>query len=160
VNPSDNLALQASIGNITNPEGTGLNVTRATLSAIYGVLMDDGWWSTTAVWGQNKEQGHHSLPALLLESAYALSRFTFFGRTEYIQKTDHELDISHDSDTVRSLVTASLGATYQVLSFAQAAVDIGAAVTFNFVPEALHSVYGNMPLGYQVFISLHPTWMR
>ncbi len=159
-NPTDNFALQISSGLIKNPEGDGINVIRSTASAIYTEQFgDENWWSTTAAWGQNHEVNSLTFNALLLESEYNWPDWSVYGRGEYVQKTNGELVLPlADSNAVNNVDEVTLGLTRKLFSAASIDVDLGVQGSINFVPPALDPFYSEHPAGYEIYLSIHPSF--
>jgi rusticyanin len=157
-NPTDDLALQVSSGFIKNPEGDSVDVVRTTASVIYTKKFENGnWWSTTAAWGQNHEIDHLNLGALLLESQYDWKCWTFYGRAEYVQKTNGELSIIESPDKINDVEAVTFGLTRKLFRITSLDVDLGMQGTYNFVSPSLASLYTAHPLAYEIYFAIHPS---
>lgn len=93
-NPTKNLALQVSHGYMHSPEELEpqANRHRTTASLIYNrPLGPDSNWSTSLVWGQNRDGGHGKTQSVLVETNYQRGRDTVYARFEHVEKPGHEL---------------------------------------------------------------------
>src|SRR5262245_35896259 len=95
--PTPQLALQASIGRLTDAEPAedstpATNLTRTTASATYHrPFRSDDLWATTVGWGLNAEPDYAS-NALLIETAVMFGqRNTWYGRFEIVGKSAQDL---------------------------------------------------------------------
>jgi hypothetical protein len=159
-NPTNDLAFQISSGFLENPEGDSVNVIRSTASAIYTKNYGNGsWWATTLAWGENHEIGYARMEAFLLESQYTITNYTFFGRTEYVQKSDEELALSNNRLILNDLSYVAVGLTRNLLRIDGIDTEIGGQVSYHFVPESLIPLYTAHPISYEIFFALHPSLM-
>lgn len=158
-NPTDEIALQASYGLLTNVEGDSVNVHRLTVSAIYTTMIgSEGWWSSTVVFGQNILPAENASNSILLESQYSLSGNNIYGRAEFVQKERHELHIPGSGTADVSEIT--LGYSRRLITISQIDIDLGAQATYNVIPESLKGYYGSSPYGAQIYLSIHPIMME
>src|SRR5581483_3950029 len=158
-NPTKDLALQASSGRITNPEGDGVDVVRSTASVIYTKeLGNSSWWSTTIAWGQNHEIDVENLEALLLESQYDWNWWSAYGRAEYIQKTNSEFNLDENPDKINDVEEITLGLTRTLFAIRSLDVELGAQAAMNIVPPSLEPLYTAHPMSYEIYLSLHPSF--
>ena len=157
-NPSDDLAFQISRGYITNPDGDSVNVIRSSASAIYTQNYGGGsWWSTTLSWGENHAVNLEREEALLMESQYTIPDYTFFGRAEYIQKSDADLALSENRMLLHDLSYIAIGLTRTLFHVAGMDAQIGSQISYHFVPESLISLYSAHPISYEIFFAFHPS---
>jgi hypothetical protein len=172
-NPTENLALQVSRGFLRSPEALAPDVDewRTTASALYNTPFGStGNWATTLVWGLNETanttaddgHAHGPLHALLLESDLDFSRYAFYTRLEWTQKTGSSLgvDLSHEAEHATYNIGAfTLGAATDLVQWGNLQVEVGAQGSLYAVPEDLRSIYGERPVSAQVYLRLSPTQM-
>jgi hypothetical protein len=161
VNPSKAWSVSAGYGFIKEAEES---IHRITASALHGrKLGEKGQWSSTVVWGANKEAGSGLSHSLLAESEAVMDeRNTVFGRAEWVQKTAHDISFFTPSSVPSigetfplSAITA--GYVREVGRWSAASVGLGAMGTLNVVPETLRNTYGSRtPLGGMIFLRLRP----
>ncbi len=157
-NPSDDLAFQISRGFITNPDGDSVNVIRSSASAIYTQNYGGGsWWATTLSWGENHAVNLETEEAFLLESQYTIPDYAFFGRSEYVQKSDADLALSDNRTLLYDLSYAAIGLTRKLFDIAGMEAQIGSQVSYHFVPDSLISLYSAHPISYEIFFAIHPS---
>ena len=158
-NPTDELALQTSFAYLTNVEGDSVNIHRFTASAIYTKKIgNDGWWSSTLVFGQNKLPSENANNSILLESEYSVNSNNIYGRAEFVQKFRHDLNIPGNGTADISAIT--LGYSRRLITVVKVDFDLGAQATYNIIPESLRSYYGSSPYGAQIYLAIHPTLMQ
>jgi hypothetical protein len=96
-NPSQNWALQLSHGYVKGPEDLhpDENIYKTTASAVYSIAFGKkNRIDATALWGMNKQVGHDGENAFLLESAWRVSKNSFYARYEWVQKSAEELVVT------------------------------------------------------------------
>ncbi|MFA6088149.1 hypothetical protein [Mucilaginibacter sp.] len=164
VNPSKEWALQVSHGWLKSPEEAepGDNIKRFTASAIHTkTLGDDSYVATTLVYGQND---HHSKtqPGILLENSFQLSKTAIYGRYEYVVKDAGELDLEalYSTDPNFKINALTLGVNRILTTYKQTNLTVGTQATLNASPSALKPLYGNAPLGFQVYLRITPAIMK
>lgn len=73
---------------------------RTTASLIYNMPVGpDANWSSSFVWGQNRDTGGGKTQSFLIETNYQRGRDTFYGRFEHVEKPGHELvlnEVDHE----------------------------------------------------------------
>ncbi|RWY55872.1 hypothetical protein [Mucilaginibacter gilvus] len=166
VNPSKEWALQVSNGWLKSPEEAEPleNIRRFTASAIHTKMLGDASYvATTLVFGQN----HHNSsganePAILLEHAYQFNKNAIYGRYEYVQKDAGELDLEaqYPTDPRFNINAVTLGYNRILTTFKQTNLTVGTQATANFSPTQLKTLYGNAPLGFQVYLRITPALMK
>jgi hypothetical protein len=155
-NPTANWSLQTSWADVKSPEQLepDQDQTKWSASAIYTVPFGEGgWWSTTAAWGR-RSSGHDDLDAFALESAIKPNAaWTVFARAE---RTDNnELTATGDHHgPVYTVGKASVGVVRDWRVAEHVSLGLGGLYAFNFVPNALESVYGGDPNGAMAFVRL------
>ncbi|MDY7227123.1 hypothetical protein [Hyalangium rubrum] len=160
VNPNPRVSAQVSYGFMPSHDvlHTDEPLHRLTASAMYHQpLSGGGSWATTAVFGRNVEGEHGATNAFLLESNLDLDgRNVLFGRTEYIQKTGHDLVLSEPfEEQTFGVATLALGYLRNLGPLGPVLPGVGVRAAVNFVPEALQPTYGSRtPVGGMVFLRL------
>jgi hypothetical protein len=169
LSPSARWALQASYGEITEPEAlhAGENEHRFTASAHYSDLK--GLSATLAFSSKNRveagdhmeeqEEEHHEsgpLTAWLAEVSYDLDdRHSVFGRFENVLNdelfTDHD-DPLHDERFRVSKFQA--GYAYSLPLAEIFTLSLGGSLAAFSKPDELDAAYGDSPLGYTLFARL------
>ncbi|MBI3004724.1 MAG: hypothetical protein HYY49_04840, partial [Ignavibacteriales bacterium] len=155
-NPTEQLALQVSRGNIRNPEGHGNDVIRTTASILHSTRVFEGAdWSSSLVWGQNDE--HHGVQnSFLLESALSLSNYAFYGRLELIEKPQEELGIYIDPGHNENIAQLSLGGLRKIGGSNRLTVNLGVQGSVSKLSTTLNQFYGKNPFSFQVFLQVLP----
>jgi hypothetical protein len=161
-NPSKEWALQVSNGWIHSPESAEpeQNVDRFTASAIYTKMLDDdSYIATTLVYGQNHfSDNHKTLPSVLLESSWQMHKTAVYGRYEYVQKDADELYLTDNyplnpNFTINAL---TLGVNRVLATVANTNLTAGVQSTLNVSPSGLKTLYGNTPVGFEVYLRITP----
>jgi hypothetical protein len=163
-NPTKNLALQVSHGYMHSPEELEpqANRHRTTASLIYNrPLGPDSNWSTSLVWGQNRDGGHGKTQSVLVETNYQRQRDTVYARFEHVEKPGHELVLDPiDEERLFPINAYTLGYVRDLSHGGGIDVGLGGQVTINDVPGALDRYYGNdIPVSFQVFFRIRPSLM-
>lgn len=149
--PSSNWAIQASYGEITEPEAThpGEDEHRFTASAHY----DDGkGLSAMAAFSAKNRVPGRTLTAWLAEVNWDIDRTnTVFGRFENV--ANDELFPDHDSPLHEAAFRVSkLQAGYaRRIALDPFELAVGGSVNVYDVPGALDTAYGKRPWGYTLF---------
>jgi len=164
-NPSKEWALQVSNGWLHSPEDEEplQNVTRTTASAIYTkMLNDNSYIATTLVYGQNHySDNQKTLPSVLLESSFQLNKTAIYGRYEYVQKDADELNLvnSFGANPTFNINALTLGVNRILTTVKQTNLTGGIQATLNISPSPLVPLYGNIPIGFQVYLRINPSLM-
>ena len=160
-NPTKNWALQFSQGFIKSPEllEPGLDVTRTTASALYTKQLTKGnHVSAAAIWGLNAKEFGQKENSFLLEGNYQFLKNALYGRYEYVQKSEEELDLDarlyHGNFSIHALTA---GYNRQLLNFSAIDLNAGTQLTIYGVDSALQKLYGKTPLSFQVYLQLRPS---
>jgi hypothetical protein len=160
-NPTANWALQFSQGFIESPEALepGEDVTRTTASVLYAKkLTMDNHVSAAVIWGLNDISAGHKEHSFLLEGNYQFIKNTAYSRYEYIQKSKEELDLHNGyPDKNFNIHLFTLGYNRQLTSFSRIDLNAGAQFTLYGVDKNLQSLYGEAPVGFQVYLQLRPS---
>jgi hypothetical protein len=120
-------------------------------------LTDDAEWTTTLVYGANKENGW-SQSALVESEAVLDRRNTLFGRAEVVQKSAGDLTLTaFPSDRLFNVGALSLGYIRELGRGRGVTIGLGGSGALNLVPSALKAEYGSQtPIGGMVFLRLRP----
>lgn len=168
LNPTANWSLQASVADLTSPEGLepDTDARKWSASAAYARPWGEagGGVSATFAWGRKDPSDRDATDAWLAEAAFRPDdRWTLFSRAERIE-TD-ELDAhgghgggghggsGHHGD-IYDVSKLSLGAVRDFRVAENVKVGLGAAYAWSFVPEALEHAYGERPSGAVAFVRL------
>jgi heavy metal-binding protein len=163
-NPTKNLALQVSHGYMHSPEELEpqANRHRTTASLIYNrPLGHDSNWSSSLVWGQNRDGGHGKTQSVLIETNYQRGRNTFYARFERVEKPGHELVLDPvDEERVFPINAYTVGYVRDLSHGNGIDVGLGGQFTINDVPGSLDRYYGgDIPVSFQVFLRVRPSLM-
>lgn len=170
LNPSRNLAMQASLGRIAGVEGhhagAGSTVYSVTASAIYHrPLSAHATWATTLGWGRLDDD---LLPraSLMLESALAIGdTHTWSGRLEAAERFEGEVTMEGlpDGSHIMSVHSqkrrvAQLSAAYlHSRRLRLAAIGVGVRGSLSILPEELMGLYGQRrAAGFALFVAFRP----
>jgi hypothetical protein len=166
-NPSKHWALQLSHGWIKSPEALEPNedVKLFTASAMYAKkLSEDSHFTTSLVYGQNHYSDNgKTLPAAVLESNLQLHKTALYGSYTFVRKDAHELDLDesifpdHPTFNINAI---TFGANRILTSIKSTDLRLGAQATLNLSPSALKPLYGNTPIGFEVYIRINPSLMK
>jgi hypothetical protein len=144
--PSKNWAAQVSVGRITHSEALepGDQI-RSTASVSY----TRGGWSSSLIWGRNHDTAsQRNTNSYLAETVVPVSRLNFLtGRIELADKDE----LFPDSPTFR-IGAYTLGYTRDIPLFSYVETGIGANISFYSLPEAIKPLYGDHPLGGNIFV--------
>ena len=135
---------------------------RTTASLIYNrPLGHDSNWSSSVVWGQNRDSGHGKTQSVLVETNYQRGRDTFYARFEHVEKPGHELVLDPvDDERVFPINAYTVGYVRDLSHGNGIDIGLGGQVTVNDVPAALDRYYGNdIPFSFQVFLRVRPSLM-
>ena len=166
--PSDEWAIQASVGRLVDAEeesatGTPISLTRSTVSVMYHrSLGPKSIWANTLAWGANIERTQ-TTHALLAESNLTLGeRDILFARAEINGKTGHDLalpapagsPLQHETFTLGKL---ALGYTRQFSPVLGIVPGVGGSASLDLMPNGLKPYYGASTAGgLAVFVSIRP----
>jgi hypothetical protein len=166
-NPSANWALQASHGYIKSPEANHAdeNVNRTTASVQHSLPLStkNRWIASSLVYGLNDSVKDHKENSLLAESNLQLDKWSVYGRYEWVQKSQEELDFVPADKMLSHIYPVSaftLGLNRQLFSFSNTLVQAGVQASFYHIDQDLERVYGKSPVSGQVYLRLTPALMR
>ena len=158
-NPTRAWSAQISHGYLKSPEELhpDESVRRTTASLMHLTeLGDDRRLATTLGWGRN--EGEQATNAFLIEPSYLAKNHTVFARAEYVEKTGEELGLTPETRKI-GVTQLTLGASRDLVSDRPWRMAVGASITYSFKPRDLDAVYGDNPVGFWVFVRLHPAEM-
>jgi hypothetical protein len=152
--PGKNWAAQVSTGRIANPEAPqpGNNQgdqERTTGSLSYSKPVGASQaWSSSLIWGRNHDTGsQHNLNSYLAESVLPIRRQNFVtGRIELVDRD--ELSVPG----IYRIGEYTIGYTRNVDLIRHLETGIGANFTSYSLPDSLRPVYGNRPVGGNIFV--------
>ena len=167
INPDPHWSLEGSYTFINSPEALTPDVSqrRVTAAAMYGRDVGAGGdWSTTVVYGANKQSDAPSLSKSgLLETNINLDeRNAIFGRAEYVQKSAAELSVPvQPSNRQFDVGVIALGYVRELLAGRAGTLGTGVRGSVNVVPDVLRPYYGTRtPLGLDIFLRYRPSKMH
>ena len=106
----------------------------------------------------NDKGADHKEHSFLLEGNYQFQKNALYGRYEYVQKSKEELDLDNGFPDERFNINAfTAGYNRQLISFNNIDLNAGTQFTIYGVDENLQSLYGNMPVSFQVYLQLRPS---
>lgn len=150
--PNQNWAAQVSMGRITKPEAAepGDQI-RSTASISYSrPLKTGGAWTSSLIWGRNHDTAsQHNLNSYLAESVLAVHKRNFItGRIELVDKD--ELTVPG----IYRIGAYTIGYTRDIELIRHVETGIGANFTSYSLPQSIETVYGDRPVGGNVFLRL------
>ncbi|HEX7902862.1 MAG TPA: hypothetical protein VF487_03205 [Chitinophagaceae bacterium] len=159
-NPTKNWALQFSQGFINEPEALepGVDITRTTASALFTTAIDlNKHLSTALIWGLNDKGDDHKEHSILLEENFQFNKNAVFSRYEFIQKSTEELDLVNElGHNTYNVHVFSLGYNRSIWQKQGIELAAGTKATLNFPASPLKPLYGDMPVGFQMYLQLRP----
>lgn len=157
LNPCQDFSFQASYGYLDSPEQLepGVDIGRATVSAVYNRAFESGNWQTTFAWGRNDKKPGLATNAFLLESAASFFKVhTIFSRFEYVQKDELFEEGDPLAGKAYDVKKFSLGYVYDFPLGYYATLGLGGSCSVHFVSETLERVYSHRPISYDLFLRL------
>lgn len=147
----------------TNDDHT--DVRRTTASLIYAKQMRSTLWNSSLIWGYNQNiNGHddHTEHSVLIESSLSFGKNALYTRGEWLQKGADELllpatDYAHHG--LYQVAAVSLGYSRDLVELANTRLALGGHLTAYFPQSELAPVYGQMPIGGQVYLHIYPRKM-
>lgn len=159
-NPSPNWAFQFSQGFVNSPEllEPDADVTRTTASALYAKkLGKDRDFNAALIWGLNDRGHEHKEHSVLLEQNFRFRKNAIYSRYEWIQKSAEELELENQFGHQKfSVHVFTAGYNRSLMQSGMVGLAAGAQATLNFPGGELKTVYGSVPIGFQVYIQLRP----
>jgi mono/diheme cytochrome c family protein len=163
--PNRDWVFQVSRGHLTRPEinypeEQQGNVDRTTASVTYNRPLKGGFWATTFTWGRNDRE-HDSSDGFLLESNYNWAERNYvFTRIERVDKDELFPHGDPRSERFFTINALSLGYARDIGRSKSFETALGAMATVYAKPDALDRVYGDFPVGVQVFLRIRPRRME
>jgi hypothetical protein len=159
--PGPNWALQTSYGQLKDPERQEPgDVHRTTASATHVLEYPWGWWSTTLVWGQNRD--FHSevltLQSYGLESQVDAGANHGYGRFELVDKNGLGFT-GEDPHAIHRVGALTLGAIRDLDTSDKFDLGLGADATVYSLDAATMAAYGDNPISFRVYLRLRPPTM-
>lgn len=149
--PSKNWAAQFSVGRLAHPERLepGDQV-RTTSSLHYTRPMAGGSWSSSLIWGRtHSTASQHDLNSYLVESVLPVTRRNYLtGRFELVDKDE----LFPNQEATYRIGAYTFGYTRDVDWFRWVQTGIGANFTAYSLPDAIRPLYGNHPVGGNIFL--------
>ncbi|HET8809734.1 MAG TPA: hypothetical protein VFM65_05655 [Flavobacteriaceae bacterium] len=163
-NPSENWAFQVSQAwlNDVHAIGPREDVNRSTASAIHAVqLGENKFLNSTLVWGYNNSiTGHHAdSHSILLESALRLNNTSIYGRYEWVQKSTEDLLLNEEiygHGELYNINAVALGLQQKLFNEWDTNFSVGIQGRLYVTPNGLENVYGETPVGAQVYLRIYP----
>jgi hypothetical protein len=149
--PAKDWAVQVSAGRIAHPEQLEAgDQVRTTGSLHYSRPMPGGSWSSSFVWGRTHGTAtHRNLNSYLVESVLPVRRNNFLtGRFELVDKDE----LFANQTGVYRIGAYTAGYTHDFDWFRRVETGIGANCTAYSLPGAIKPIYGNHPVGGNVFV--------
>ena len=166
VEPGKNWSGQYSYARIASPEQLypAENQERMTASAMYNRPLQDGNWSSTALWGRTRDlvdggkENSYLFESLLRFRTrnYAWTRLENAGRLNELLNGEQSLPEGFEEKPLTHVQAYTFGYDRDVDLLPHLASAIGAQVTLYGVGKPLQPVYGSDPVGVSVFIRLRP----
>jgi hypothetical protein len=144
--PTKDWAAQVSVGRLAHPEALEPgDQLRSTASVSY----TRGGWSSSVIWGRVHDTANYrNLNSYLAESVVPVSRRNFItGRFELADKDE----LFPYTPTFR-IGAYTLGYTRDIALFPYVETGIGANFSFYTLPDAIKPVYGDHPVGGNIFV--------
>jgi hypothetical protein len=169
VSPANNWVGQFSLARINSPEELSPeeDAFRMTSSVHYHRPLNRGHWSSSLIWGRHQEIGHHSV---LFNSYGFESTFRWADRNWVWTRIEH---LDRDSTLLAGETPEALEIEEERIGRVQAytigyerdlpdftnwlRTGLGLQFTAYGLPEVLKPIYGDRPVGFQVFLRLK-TW--
>jgi len=166
-NPVKSLAFQTSYAYLKSPEGLfqEQDIERYTASLLHNYWFNEKKViSTSLVWGMNRyhDQGAISIGhSVVLESNLQTQWYSYFTRLEFVQKDNHELEISSgDEHRNNNIGVFAVGASRYISKNNYFWLDLGVMGTAYAFSSELDPYYGKHPYSIQVFLRIVPPRMR
>jgi hypothetical protein len=163
-NPSKNWALQFSQGFIEAPEALAPDhdVKRTTGSVLYAKrLRNDNHFNGAAIWGLNDGGSDHREHSVLVEGNLQFRKNAVYSRYEFVQKSAEELSLENQlGHQAFDIHVFSAGYNRRLFQKDWFELTAGTQLTLNFPAAALRPSYGDLPIGFQVYLQLRPAIFR
>lgn len=158
---SEDLSVMASAAFVKDPEPhdpTLDKVYRYSASAYFQRHLTDGWMLHDAfIFGLVNNYDHISALRSVLYEFWLHSDMpsNYWGRIEFVERAASQLNITTANSLDPHWVTAlTVGYTYDVLTFENSKLGLGASVTKNLTPSEFKNAYGGDPWSGKIFVQL------
>ena len=162
VNPGKNWSGQYSIAQLQSPESLAPeeNVRRMTASVSYNRAMAGGNWASMLLWGRNQnENGGNVGNGYLLESTLRFhNQNTIWTRIESVDRTN-ELLLGNNPEPpgfeeryFTRVQAYTAGYAREIGNLRHLSTALGSQVTWYGVPDVLKPIYGEHPVGVNLFL--------
>ncbi|HTQ65800.1 MAG TPA: hypothetical protein VMI12_13455, partial [Puia sp.] len=139
------------------------DVNRTTASATYILIFDtEKYFSSTALWGLNKEKNQDGSNDVALEVSLRLKRFVSYFRYEWVQKSVEELNLdtnTYGDNTIFPINSTTIGAGYDLFQIDKLRVMGGAQFSWYHPDSKLVNLYGKNPIAGEIYIRIYPGLM-
>ncbi|HSQ34947.1 MAG TPA: hypothetical protein VLQ89_03040, partial [Candidatus Binatia bacterium] len=159
MNPSAQVALQASHGFLRSPEAVrpGENIRRSTASLIWSrPRRRGGDWTTTLVWGMNTPAQEAATQSLLVDSEFSRNRASAYARIEIVQRHAHDLKLDELGECILTITALTAGAGWRLGSSRDLQIHAGAQASLYRFSDVVAAEYGKRPFSFAVFLRLSP----
>ena len=156
LNPTENIALQASYGHIKSPEQLhpDINVNRTTFSAIYNKSWDCSNLQVAAIFGINDSIPGNKLPAFLLDATVEINqRHLLFSRFERVKNDDLFIEPDPLAHSIFIIKKITLGYVFEFLGTHHSKWGIGGLLDIPLISKKLEKYYGDTP-SYMFFLQV------
>jgi hypothetical protein len=163
VQPGQNWSGQYSYARIASPEALfpQEDQARTTASVMYFRPFAHGSWASTALWGRTRSlQDNSKENSYLFESTvnfganHAWTRLENVGRSNELLIGEHPLPAGFVEEPLAHVAAYTLGYDRDFKMMPHVGSAIGAQVTTYGVPAVLRPMYGDEPVGVEVFLRL------
>ncbi|MET0300170.1 MAG: hypothetical protein ABW036_10425, partial [Flavitalea sp.] len=157
-NPAKTISLQLSQAYINSPEllHPDENVRRTNASVIHAKRVGKNRMINSAVvWGYNNKGNGHREHSVLAESALTLNKNTVYGKYEFVQKSSDELQLDENvygHHVLFPVNALTIGFNRHLFAVGKTNFSAGTQGTIYNAPSKLNSLYGNSPIGFQIFV--------
>ncbi|MEX2592666.1 MAG: hypothetical protein WD426_07820 [Anditalea sp.] len=164
-NPSPEWALQVSKAWVKDVHefGPREDVDKTTASVLHALrLGSNSFLNSTAVWGHNNAEGHHSQHSFLLESALSLNTTTIYGKYEWVEKSTENLLLDEEKyghGVLFPVNAISLGIQQNLFTALKTNMAVGVQGSWYSVGNQLEELYGKNPLALQLYLRAYPGLM-
>jgi len=97
--------------------------------------------------------------AFLLESSGRFGKSVLYVCYEFVQKTAEDLDLGElfEQSSLFHMNALTVGLNYDVVIQKGLSIAPGAQITVNVPDSKIKCIYGDLPLGFQVYLRSYPT---
>jgi hypothetical protein len=164
VNPSRNWSMQYSIGDLHSPESLAADedVRRMTASITYNLPIKSGNWNSMLLWGRNENIGGGNVGnGYLLESTLRFhERNVVWTRIENVDRTtelllgDNREPPGFDEHYFARVQAYTAGYDREIGNFNHVSAALGGQLTWYAVADVLKPIYGDHPVGVNLFLRM------